>query len=159
MTEESNYDSFVPDNIYVGTDSEFLMQSGSIKGSIEGSFPEIMRITRMIGTRSLNGLDMSAKIQDNTIQQNAITVDSNFLSMIPVPMLTGDRSTALDAMNSVIISERFANTWFPNGNALGQSIEINIQEQNETLTVTGIFRNMSRTVLPDCRHDLQAGTV
>ncbi len=150
VTEESNYDSFVPDNIYVGTDSEFLMQSGSIKGSIEGSFPEIMRITRMIGTRSLNGLDMSAKIQDNTIQQNAITVDSNFLSMIPVPMLTGDRSTALDAMNSVIISERFANTWFPDGNALGQSIEINIQEQNETLTVTGIFRNMSRTVLPDC---------
>lgn len=150
VTEESSFDSFVPDNVYAGTDSKFLMLSGSIKGSIDGRFPEITRITRMIGTSSLNGLDMSARIQDNTIRQNAIAVDSNFLAMIPLPMSAGDRKTALAAMNSVIVSEKFAGTWFPDGDALGQNVEIAIQGEKETLTVTGIFRNMDRTVLPDC---------
>lgn len=150
VTEESNYDSFVPDNIYVGGDSEFFSQSGTIKESVSGRFPEINRMSRMIGTRSLTAVDMSAEIAGNTIQQNALTVDSNFLALIPLPMLTGHRETALEAMNSVIVSESFANTWFPDGDAVGQNLDISIQGQKQSLIITGIFRNMDRTVLPDC---------
>lgn len=150
VTEESNYDSFVPENIYVGGDPEFFTQSGTIKESVSGRFPEINRISRMIGTRSLAAIDMSAEIAGNTIQQNALAVDSNFLALIPLPMLTGHRETALETMNSVIVSESFANIWFPDGDAVGQNLDISIQGQKESLLITGIFRKMDKTVLPDC---------
>lgn len=150
VSEESSYDSFVPDNIYVGSDSEFMGLSGTIKESVEGRFAGIDRIARLIGTQSLTGVDMAVEIKGETIRQNALAVDSEFMGMVRLPMLAGDRGTVLESTGSVIVSENFANSWFPEGNALGETLELRIQGQKETLTVTGIFRNMKRTVLPDC---------
>ena len=85
VTQESSYDTFVGEDIYIGSDSEFFGLSGTIKGSVEGRYPDIEAICRLIGTKSLNGLDLSTSIGDETLVQNALCVDSNFLSLIPVP--------------------------------------------------------------------------
>ena len=97
VTQESSYDTFVGEDIYIGSDSEFFGLSGTIKESVEGRYPDIEAICRLIGTKSLNGLDLSTSIGDETLVQNALCVDSNFLSLIPVPMVSGDRGSALEA--------------------------------------------------------------
>ena len=81
---------------------------------------------------------------------NALCVDSNFLSLIPVPMVHGDRSKALETAGSVILSRSFADTWFPEGNAVGNSVDITAGGEKASLLVTGIFEDMERTVLPEC---------
>lgn len=150
VTQESSYDTFVGEDIYIGSDSEFFGLSGTIKGSVEGRYPDIEAICRLIGTKYLNGLDLSTSIGDETLVQNALCVDSNFLSLIPVPMVTGDRGSALEATGSVIISRSFADQWFPEGNAVGNSMDITADGEKASLLVTGIFEDMERTVLPEC---------
>ena len=150
ITQESSYDTFVGEDIYIGSDSEFFGLSGTIKGSVEGRYPDIEAICRLIGTKYLNGLDLSTSIGDETMVQNALCVDSNFLSLIPVPMVTGDRGSALEATGSVIISRSFADQWFPEGNAVGNSVDITAGGEKASLLVTGIFEDMERTVLPEC---------
>ena len=150
VTQESSYDTFVGEDIYIGSDSEFFGLSGTIKESVEGRYPDIEAICRLIGTKSLNGLDLSTSIGDEILVQNALCVDSNFLSLIPVPMVTGDRGSALEATGSVIISRSFADQWFPEGNAVGNSVDITAGGEKASLLVTGIFEDMERTVLPQC---------
>ena len=150
VTQESSYDTFVGEDIYVGSDSEFFGLSGTIKESVEGRYPDIEAICRLIGTKSLNGLDLSTSIGDETMVQNALCVDSNFLSLIPIPLVTGDRGSALEATGSVIISRSFADQWFPEGNAVGNSVDITAGGEKASLLVTGIFEDMERTVLPKC---------
>ena len=150
VTQESSYDTFVGEDIYIGSDSEFFGLSGTIKESVEDRYPDIEAICRLIGTKSLNGLDLSTSIGDETLVQNALCVDSNFLSLIPVPMVSGDRGSALEATGSVIISRSFADQWFPEGNAVGNSVDITAGGEKASLLVTGIFEDMGRTVLPEC---------
>ena len=138
VTQESSYDTFVGEDIYIGSDSEFFGLSGTIKGSVEGRYPDIEAICRLIGTKYLNGLDLSTSIGDETLVQNALCVDSNFLSLIPVPMVSGDRGSALEATGSVIISRSFADQWFPEGNAVGNSVDITAGGEKASLLVTGI---------------------
>ena len=150
VTQESSYDTFVSDDVYVGSDSEFFGLSGSIKGSVEGRYPDIEAICRLIGLKSLSGMEQSVTIGDETMAQNALCVDSIFMSLIPIPMAVGDRNSVLETISSVIISQSFADKWFPEGNAVGNTLDITIDNGKASLTVTGIFEDMERTVLPQC---------
>ena len=113
VTQESSYDTFVSDDVYVGSDSEFFGLSGSIKGSVEGRYPDIEAICRLIGLKFLSGMEQSVTIGDETMAQNALCVDSSFMSLIPIPMAVGDRNSVLETISSVIISQSFADKWFP----------------------------------------------
>ena len=150
VTQESSYDTFVGDDVYVGSDSEFFGLSGTIKGSVEGRYPDIEAICRLIGLKSLSGMEQSVTIGDETMPQNALCVDSSFMSLIPIPMAVGDRNNVLETISSVIISQSFADKWFPEGNAIGNTLDITIDNGTTSLTVTGIFEDMERTVLPQC---------
>ena len=150
VTQESSYDTFVGDDVYVGSDSEFFGLSGTIKGSVEGRYPDIEAICRLIGLKSLSGMEQSVTIGDETMPQNALCVDSSFMSLIPIPMAVGDRNSVLETISSVIISQSFADKWFPEGNAIGNTLDITIDNGTTSLTVTGIFEDMERTVLPQC---------
>ena len=150
VTQERSYDTFVGDDVYVGSDAEFFSLSGTVKGAVEGRYPDIEAVCRTVGTMSVDGWDLSVSVGDRTMVQNALCVDSNFLSLIPLPMAAGDRKGALEAVGSVIVSQSFANTYFPGGNAVGNGIDITAGDGKTTLTITGVFEDMERTVLPGC---------
>lgn len=150
VTQERSYDTFVGDDVYVGSDVEFFSLSGTVKGAVEGRYPDIEAVCRAVGTMSIDGWDLSMSVGDRTMTQNALCVDSNFLSLIPLPMAAGDRKGALEAVGSVIVSQSFANTYFPGGNAVGNGIGITAGGGKTTLTITGVFEDMERTVLPGC---------
>ena len=91
VTQERSYDTFVGDDVYVGSDAELFSLSGTVKGAVEGRYPDIEAVCRTVGTMSVNGWDLSVSVGDRTMVQNALCVDSNFLSLIPLPMAVGDR--------------------------------------------------------------------
>lgn len=150
VAEESSYDKFAGDDIYVGTDGSFFGQSGTIKSLLDGKYPEIISSSRMIGTKSLMGISMTYDTENGTFSQNAMAVDSNFLSIMPLQLKEGNACDVLKNMDAVIVSESMANTLFPEGNATGNVIDISVSGEKASLTVTGVFRDMERTVLPDC---------
>lgn len=63
--------------------------------------------------------------------------DSSILSILDFPIVQGDRTTALDATNSIIISRKIANAAFGNENPVGQPLKIDGME--EGYRVTAVF--------------------
>ena len=69
--------------------------------------------------------------------------DSTFFKVFTVPLVEGDASTALKEPNTVAINVTLAKKYFPEGNAMGQSLLID----NQNYRVTGIYED-----LPDNSH-------
>ncbi len=101
-------DSFVKkdDNIYIGQSERTYLVSPTVKEQMEGKFPEIQGICRMISTSILAGspFEMQGGVENKKERQNALIADANFFEMFPFPLAEGDHSTVLDAEHSVLLS-------------------------------------------------------
>jgi putative ABC transport system permease protein len=69
---------------------------------------------------------------------NVVMVDSTFLDMFDFTLLEGDRSTALDEPNSILVTERTAKKFFKDGTAIGNSLKL----LNGEFKITGILQNI-----------------
>src|SRR5690606_32630498 len=66
-------------------------------------------------------------------------VDPDFLQMFTFPLRYGDAATALDDLNSIILSEELALRVFGNVNPVGKEISWN---DSLRLTVTGVLETI-----------------
>ena len=55
---------------------------------------------------------------------NIMLADSNFFRFFDFKMIEGDRETALDSPEKCVVTESLAKALFPDGNALGQPLQI-----------------------------------
>lgn len=100
-------------------------------------FPEVESYVRF---RSQGSFLVKAKEEDTNIkEQRVIYADSTFFKVFTVPLLEGDPATALNDNNSVAISERVAQKYFPGQSAVGQPL---ILDNKILCKVTGVFRDM-----------------
>lgn len=75
--------------------------------------------------------------------QETITVaDEQFLKIFDFPLLAGDKKTALQEPNSIIINEDLAKRLFNKTDVLGKSLQFNFMES--PLKITGILKNHPR---------------
>jgi len=74
-------------------------------------------------------------------ENNALVADSLFLEMFTIPLIKGDSKTALNDLNSIVISEKMANKYFGNDEALGKVIRVNNMYE---LTVTGVMKDIPK---------------
>ena len=103
-------------------------------------YPEIETAVRFRQRGSF--LVKTTESLDNFKENNVIYTDSTFFKMFTVPVLEGDAGTALKEPNSIAISQTVSNKYFPNGNALGQTL---ILDNNITCKVTAVFQDMPRS--------------
>jgi putative ABC transport system permease protein len=96
-------------------------------------FPEIERAARF------NEQYVLIQYEDRTFYESVGFVDPDFLKMFSFPIIKGDPATALNAPESVLISERTARKYFKDDNPIGKVITVNNQFN---LTVTGILKNV-----------------
>ncbi len=96
--------------------------------------------------------------RDNT--GNIMLADSNFFRFFDFKMIEGDRETALDSPEKCVVTESLAKALFPDGNALGQPLQIEgtryvfISDDNGdpydsslVYTVSGVIKDLDKTVL------------
>jgi putative ABC transport system permease protein len=69
-----------------------------------------------------------------------ISASENFFSFFSYKLLTSNPQSALQAANSIVISEDLAKKYFGNEEAVGQVIKLFNQNKEEIMTVTGIFK-------------------
>ena len=144
VLDELSFDRFhsASDRLYrVESDEEF---SGQVRHGIgtpiplasamEKEIPEVEYATRF---SRFGGLQI--KIGDTSFfESDVIAADPSFLSMFSFPLVEGNKDSALSAPLSVLVSERMAEKHFPDGSAVGKTIQA---ENRLELTVTGVLRN------------------
>ena len=134
-------------NIYVSRSERLFIGCGTIKEQLEGRFAEVQDICRLFDTEIFGGIEMSMRYADNNERADALVVDPNFFQLLPYPLLEGTHETVLVSKQSVVLSESFARIFSPNENPLGKTIEISINGNAATLTVTGVFRDLTNSVI------------
>lgn len=91
---------------------------------------------------------------------NIMLADSNFFRFFDFKMIEGDRETALDSPEKCVVTESLAKALFPDGNALGQPLQIegtryvfvsddngNPYDSSLVYTVSGVIKDLDKTVL------------
>jgi putative ABC transport system permease protein len=76
------------------------------------------------------------------IETRIFYADSLFLEMLDYPLLSGDRITALDWPNSILLTRNAAMKYFGTTDVLGKQLVLN---QTRTLTITGVLENIPQT--------------
>ncbi|NUM77865.1 ABC transporter permease, partial [candidate division KSB1 bacterium] len=87
-------------------------------------------------TRRIFSMRYGDKRFDET---NVLSVDTTFFKVFSFPFLKGDPQTALHEPFAVIISERIAQKYFGNEEALGKVLRV---DNDVDLKVTGVVRNV-----------------
>lgn len=90
---------------------------------------------------------------------NIMLADSNFFRFFDFKMIEGDRATALDSPEKCVVTESLAKALFPDGNALGQPLQIEgtryvfVSDDNGdpydsslVYTVSGVIKDLDKTV-------------
>jgi putative ABC transport system permease protein len=83
-------------------------------------FPEIKHASRMDW-----GGDYSLMVGDKKVKKNGRHVDPDFLKMFSFPVIKGDLNTALNDINSAIVTETTAASLFGKEDPIGKSIRVN----------------------------------
>lgn len=90
---------------------------------------------------------------------NIMLADSNFFRFFDFKMIDGDREIALDSPEKCVVTESLAKALFPDGNALGQPLQIEgtryvfVSDDNGdpydsslVYTVSGVIKDLDKTV-------------
>ncbi len=91
---------------------------------------------------------------------NIMLADSNFFRFFDFKMVQGDWETALDSPEKCVVTESLAKALFPDGNVLGQSLQIEgtryvfVSDENGdpydsslVYTISGVIKDLDKTVL------------
>lgn len=103
-----------------------------------GYFPEIENMAELSPLFRTN-----IKIGENRLStRKAFASDSNFFKVFDIHILEGDPVHALDAMNTVIISQEYADRYFAGEFPINKAIEIERNNKFIPHTITGIFKDI-----------------
>lgn len=76
---------------------------------------------------------------DNIKEDHVIWTDKDFFKVFGIPLIAGNAATALAEPNSIAISKHIAEKYFPNENALGQTL---ILDNNQNVKITAIYETL-----------------
>lgn len=107
---------------------------------LASDYPEVKAAIRF----RQRGSYLVKRTTENIREEKVIWTDKDFFKIFKLPVLSGDPEKALAEPNSIAISERIAKKFFPNENALGQTL---ILDNEINAKITAIYQNM-----PDNSH-------
>ena len=119
----------IPGATYKGSEYVAMMPAPMAEALVR-DFPEVEAATNIADFHAL------LSYNNNHFLETGLWVDAQFLNVFSIALHLGDRNTALQAPNSIVISSSLAKKIFKNTPPLGQSIEV---EDTVSFTVTGIM--------------------
>jgi len=148
VTDELSYDRFHPnsDRLHlVAAESQFgnrtsrgVSTSFPVGKTMKQEIPEVEQYTTITWP---NSASISVDGEEFNEEDNVFHATSDFFKVFPFPLVQGDPENVLDQPGAVVITEKMAAKYFPEGNALGKTIHIAKYDQHE-FVVTGIAKNI-----------------
>ncbi|MEQ8715909.1 MAG: FtsX-like permease family protein [Cyclobacteriaceae bacterium] len=105
------------------------------------NIPDIKDITRMYSNTKVGGPVMFQIGQEIYAEENLYFVDPNYFDFFDFNLFQGDSKTALENINSVVITEQIALKYFGRKEVIGESITVNFGRAI-SLEVTGVMENL-----------------
>lgn len=99
-------------------------------------FPEVENYTRFYQT------DFVLRIGAQSTEEEFLIADPSVLEMFTFPLASGDPSTALADMNSVVFTQSMANKYFGERNPVGETVLVRINGEFHNLTITAIAEDV-----------------
>lgn len=125
-----------------------------VANGISGSYTPSLLVSTLIqdypevetGTRLWKVREYVVKIEGETMKiGHGLVADSTFFEVFPQEFLRGDPNTALNAPNSMVITEKFAQRHYKGENPIGKVIETEGQKR----TITAVVKDPPRlTTVP-----------
>ncbi len=123
-----NYDA-------AGNFEPFANTAPALAPGIRGVFPQVESISQL-----RYALRSNLRVGDRGYFENGgFYADSVFLEMFDFPWLAGDRASALDEPNSVVITKDLAMKYFNQATPIGEILTLN---NAQTLEITGVLDNI-----------------
>ncbi len=119
---------------YDGATYVFESTPGPLAESIAKEIPGIKHTVRMGW-----GTPLLFSVGDNNLFQTGLYSDPNIADVLSLKFLEGDRKTAFDQVNNLILSETGAKKLFGNQPALGKTVKVN---NKELYIVSGIVKDL-----------------
>jgi len=107
--------------------------------ALKNEFPEVLSYGRLTNVSGI------ININDRYFREDKMyAANSSFLTMLPVKLLAGADSSALNEPYTAVISESIAKKYYGGGDVMGQSFRLN---KDAIFKITGIFKD-----IPDNTH-------
>ncbi|MBN7817335.1 ABC transporter permease [Algoriphagus pacificus] len=152
ILHETSYDKFVPEseNIYrlvrqydFGTEKQQDVHfSANTARTVAADFDEVEMAGRIMENDLFYGAGTNEiQIDDDPMQHHEekfAYADQSILDIFSIPMVYGDRKTALLQPNSLVISESIAKKFFKDQNPIGHVIYLN-GRRDDPRTISGVM--------------------
>lgn len=150
VKHELSYDKFFPnaDRIYKlvlerkypNHSTFFSIVPHSYAGTMQRDFPEVENNLHMLGPNPNTLVSYKVDGQETkAFEENFFFfADTSFFSFFDVPLLKGDKKTALVSPNQLIISQSTATRYFGNQDPIGKALSGNFGE----FKITGVFDDL-----------------
>jgi len=147
VRDELKYDQYLPgyENVIriqpaVSTsdgEQQWATSEGFLAPSISSMYPEIEAFTRILR----NDNEIIFKIDSTQFSQDGvIAADSTFFKVFPFKFIQGDRNTALDKPDGIVITQRISKKFFGNADPVGKFLTTDFA----TFIVTGVVEDVPR---------------
>jgi putative ABC transport system permease protein len=158
IKDELSYDKTFPDGDRIYRIVGAYNDNGTIeKGTdfpppmaraIKQDFPEVEKAGRFMpntlfagaGSNYLRRTDQ----QQNTYENGFTYADQEVLNILSIPMVYGDRAHALSEPNTMVISQKKADKYFPNQNPIGKTMWLN-DDKSKPYKIGGVMQDFPAT--------------
>lgn len=149
VRDEISYDRWIPDSEHLyrvevsfhppGREPmESARTPWPVPRALLENIPEVKAMTRIAPGQ------VSVTVGDRQYAETLVLVDSNFLQVIKLPLVTGDAASALAKPESVILSESMARKYFGASNPIGKLMSFRsiYGPDVHSFAVTGVVRDL-----------------
>jgi putative ABC transport system permease protein len=115
---------------------------------LKSDFPEVEKAARLIPYvnwfNAGNNLIRRDDQNENTYEEGFVYGDPEILDLFEIPLVYGNRKHALDKPNTIVISKRKADKYFPNQDPTGKVLVLN-EDRSTPFMIGGVMENFPAT--------------
>jgi putative ABC transport system permease protein len=153
IKDELSYDVQYPADVYRVT-AEFNDKGTILKGvdfpapmatTLKEEFPEVKMAGRINPSESFGAGSNEirrADQEENSHEEGFTFADQELLDILEIPMVFGNPKHALDEPNTIVLSRRKADKFFPGKNPVGEMMVLN---NDKVVKVGGVMENFAAT--------------
>ena len=116
-------------------DSKSAANSAGMPGGLKAEIPAVKNMVRIQPCNTTLLETGNKKFEE----ENAFYADASFMDVFSYPLVKGDRTTALNQTNAILITQAMATKYFGNEDPIGKVIR---KDNQENLVVTGVLANI-----------------
>ena len=134
------------DRTFVVGNEQFMMSHFRVGQKLQDRFPEIEDWC------SASGMEMTFTIKGQEAKTKMLLTAPNFFEFFDYKLLTGDKKKVLSAPHQMVVSKKFEQRYWPDGDAVGKEVVLGDEKDADghiTYTVSGVMDDFDRSVIPD----------